>query len=40
MREIMKVLSVPVNGKSMDFRLTKLDAGDDPGRMELAGTGA
>ncbi len=26
MREIMKVLSVPVNGKSMDFRLTKLDA--------------
>ena len=26
MREIMKVLSVPVDGKSMDFRLTKLDA--------------
>ena len=26
MREIMKVLSVPVEGKSMDFRLTKLDA--------------
>ena len=26
MREITKTLSVPVNGKSMDFRLTKLDA--------------
>ena len=26
MRDIMKVLSVPVDGKSMDFRLTKLDA--------------
>ena len=26
MREIMKVLSVPVDGKSMNFRLTKLDA--------------
>ena len=26
MREIMKILPVPVDGKSMDFRLTKLDA--------------
>ncbi len=26
MREITKVLSVPVDGKPMDFRLTKLDA--------------
>ena len=26
MRDIMKVLSVPVDGKSMDFRLTKMDA--------------
>ena len=26
MREIMKVLSVPVDGKPMNFRLTKLDA--------------
>ena len=26
MREIMKVLSVSMDGKSMDFRLTKLDA--------------
>ena len=25
MREITKVLSVPVDGKSMDFRLTKPD---------------
>ena len=26
MRDIMKVLSVPVDGKSMEFRLTKQDA--------------
>ena len=26
MREIMKILPVPVDGKSQDFRLTKLDA--------------
>ena len=26
MREITKTLSVPLNGKNMDFRLTKLDA--------------
>ena len=26
MREITKTVSVPVDGKSMDFRLTKLDA--------------
>ena len=26
MREITKIISIPVNGKSMDFRLTKLDA--------------
>ena len=26
MREIMKILPVPVEGKPMDFRLTKLDA--------------
>ena len=26
MREITKTLSVPLNGKPMDFRLTKLDA--------------
>ena len=26
MREITKILSVPVNAKTMDFRLTKLDA--------------
>ena len=26
MREITKILSVPVEGKPMDFRLTKLDA--------------
>ena len=26
MREISKTISVPVNGKPMDFRLTKLDA--------------
>ena len=26
MREIMKILPVPVDGKPMDFRLTKLDA--------------
>ena len=26
MREIMKVFSAPMDGKSMDFRLTKLDA--------------
>ena len=26
MREIMKILPAPVDGKSMDFRLTKLDA--------------
>jgi len=26
MREIIKNLSVPLNGKNMDFRLTKLDA--------------
>ena len=26
MREIIKILSVPVDAKSMDFRLTKLDA--------------
>ncbi len=26
MREITKVISVPVDGKPMDFRLTKLDA--------------
>ena len=26
MREITKILSIPVDGKPMDFRLTKLDA--------------
>ena len=26
MREITKTISIPVNGKTMDFRLTKLDA--------------
>ena len=26
MREITKIISIPVDGKSMDFRLTKLDA--------------
>ena len=26
MREITKTLTIPVNGKKMDFRLTKLDA--------------
>ena len=26
MRQITKIISIPVNGKSMDFRLTKLDA--------------
>lgn len=26
MREILKIISIPVNGKPMDLRLTKLDA--------------